>query len=178
VQRRPIPSFRARSRTRRSAGVSASISGSFDQVKPTLVKLLARWTGSIAKALLVEPFGPSGGVIADADGAARTAHVDMVGEREIAKAKVSRDRADCLGKIVVTGKFADVFDEFFYAIEHPPRAAFRNAAERGIPSPLEITAFFLASCRTRRLLKNCACDPDDRATAGLIRTTRCIQIYS
>lgn len=81
-----------------------------------------------AEALQVEPFGPSGGIIVNADGAARTAHVDMVREREIAKTKVLRDRADRLGKIVFTGKFADVFDEFFYAIEHPPHAAFRNAA--------------------------------------------------
>ena len=88
-----------------------------------------------AKALLVEPLGPSGGIIVDSDDAARTAQVDMVGERKMAKAKIARDHADRLGKIVFFGKFADVSDEFFYAIEHPPRAVFRNAAKKGDSKP-------------------------------------------
>ena len=87
-----------------------------------------------AEALLVEPLGPSCRIIVNPNRAARAAHVDMMGEREIAEAKVPRDRPYGFGQLLFAGKLANVPDEFFYATEHPPRAAFRNAAGAGSKS--------------------------------------------
>ena len=88
-----------------------------------------------AEVLLVEPLGPPGRIVVNSDRATRAAHVDMMGKREIAKAEVSGDCSDRLGELVFASEFANISDEFFYAIEHPPRAAFRNATEEGSKAP-------------------------------------------
>lgn len=52
-----------------------------------------------AERFLVEPFGPIIWIIVNSNGAAVRSNVNMMGQREIAKAKIARDIIQCTGKL-------------------------------------------------------------------------------
>lgn len=68
--------------------------------------------------LIVEPGFPAFRIIVEADGALRSPHVDMMGEREIAKTQILGHTADRLGKFLLSGKAANVPDKNFDPAEH------------------------------------------------------------
>src|SRR5207253_1004989 len=73
-----------------------------------------------AERLLVEPLRPAVRIIVDADRGAASSPVDMVGQREIAKAEVARDVGQRLGERLLRLELADVPDKRVYTTEHPP----------------------------------------------------------
>ena len=70
--------------------------------------------------MIVEPFNPTCRIIVKADRTAVPANVDVMREREIAEAEVEGDLAQRFYQLFLTLELADVADERFYPIEHPP----------------------------------------------------------
>ena len=96
--------------------------GSSDQAKPTLVRWLARWTGSDTPRLLrVEIVDPVGRIIVEPDRRLRrVADVDMMGQREIGEAHLSGHFGEGCVEVTLGTDFTCLSNERVYSIEHPP----------------------------------------------------------
>lgn len=88
-----------------------------------------------AERLLVEPLGPIIRIIVDSNGTAARSNVDMMGQREIAKAKIARDLTQCTGKLGFRSQSSNVSDKPLYSIEHPPRRLRRGEVFQVTPVP-------------------------------------------
>jgi hypothetical protein len=75
------------------------------------------------KRLLVEPFRPAERIIVDPDGRVASSDVDVMREREIAKAEVARDFRQRERKRIFVAEPANIPDKGVYTIEHPPVAS-------------------------------------------------------
>jgi hypothetical protein len=72
---------------------------SFDHAKADAGDIACAMDGvGRAQRLLIEPFGPAVRIIVKPYRSAAPAHVDMVGQREVAKAEIAGDIRKCAGK--------------------------------------------------------------------------------
>ena len=72
-----------------------------------------------SQAVFIKPFGPTTWVIVNAECRTGVSNIDMVRQREVAKAEIGREVAECTSEITFGFQSADVSEENVYAIEHP-----------------------------------------------------------
>ena len=71
----------------------------------------------------------------DSNGGAARSNIDMMGQREIAKAKIARDVSQCTGKLGFRPQPSNVSDKPLYTIEHPTLRLRRGEVFQGTPVP-------------------------------------------